>query len=142
MSDIKIHEYMANSSGARCRGFDLLGFSVRVEACNDNDAAQKEFTTALSTALSELEAARCENAELRCRIPEKGAVKLMGPGYVRFQNGNLWLLGKRETGWAAWGVRLQDWDDLFRQFDVRVSAVDTDEFGPYVVVEPTAWVKP
>ena len=48
----------------------------------------------------------------------------------------VWLLNRRDKGWGEFGFKLRDWDELFRRFNVRVTAAGSDDHGPYWSVEP------
>lgn len=83
----------------------------------------------LGAALGELERARS-------LVPPKQPASIMATGCVRFdERGSLWLLSSRETGWGAFGVRVADWDNLFRRYNVRVTGHGTDETGAWWSVE-------
>lgn len=101
-----------------------LAISVWRRACDERDAT-----------IARLER---ELADLRARHPKTPA-RIMATGCVRFDGpGKLWLLSKRETGWSAFGIPCADWDELFRRFNVRVTAHGTDEHGPWWAVENAA----
>lgn len=75
-----------------------------------------------------------ERDEARSKVP---AVKrrLFGEGTVRFDEyGKLWLMDKREQGWGSFGLHFDSWDELFRQFDVRVTRHGSDDAGPWWAV--------
>jgi len=76
---------------------------------------------------------------LNGRVPPDAPTRLLGVGYVRFHgldnDKKPWLFGKRERGWAEFGVRCDSWDDLFRRYDVRVTGYGEDEHGPWWSVE-------
>jgi hypothetical protein len=79
---------------------------------------------------------RREVARLSGQIPPKSPRRLIGPGFVRFDtDGRPWVLGNREKGWAHFGFICDDWDDLFRRFNVSVTAYGTDKHGPWWQVE-------
>lgn len=83
-----------------------------------------------------LERQRLELERTRALIPPKVPLRIFGRGFVRFDaDKSLWLLGKRETGWSAFGFRLDSWDDLFRRYDVRVVECGADEHGSWWAVE-------
>lgn len=73
-------------------------------------------------------------AALRAQIPEVPA-RILSTGTVRFLNGEIWLLSKRETGWSSFGVRVGSWDELFRRFNVVVTEHGTDKHGAWWSVE-------
>ena len=74
--------------------------------------------------------------EHRARHPEKPA-RVLGPLCVRMQNGELWALNKRETGWSSSGFLVGSWDELFRRWDVIVTEHGVDKHGAYWMCEPT-----
>jgi hypothetical protein len=75
---------------------------------------------------------------IRFGSPPKEPVRLMGTGCVREDPAGhgLWLLSKHETGWSAFGYRLDGWDDLFRRFDVCIGAPKQDEHGQWWPAQP------
>lgn len=83
-----------------------------------------------------LEQQRLELERTRALVPPKAPLRIFGRGFVRFDaDKSLWLLGKREAGWSAFGFRLDSWDDLFRRYDVRVVECGADEHGSWWAVE-------
>lgn len=75
-----------------------------------------------------------EIAVLKMQVPPKQPLRLLGPGCVRMRDGVVWLLGHRTKGWAAWGIRLDGWDDLFRRYNVIVTEHGTGAHGDYWTV--------
>jgi hypothetical protein len=70
------------------------------------------------------------------RVPPASPRRLFGPGFVRFdEKGRPWVLGGREKGWGHFGFMCDDWDDLFRRWNVSVTAHGTDKHGPWWQVE-------
>jgi hypothetical protein len=132
-----IVEYALNGSGSRRRSFMVDGITVYVEPHDDDDARAANVAKRLSTALHDVETLQCRVLRLTAELPPKRPVQLLGRGYVRADtDGRLWLLNRRERGFGEWGVSLDDWDDLFRRYNVRVTEVAADEHGPYVMVAP------
>lgn len=75
-----------------------------------------------------------ELAAARAKVPAVPA-RIMSTGTVRFMNGELWLLNRRESGWSSFGIRVGSWDELFRRFNVAVTDHGTDEHGAWWSVE-------
>jgi hypothetical protein len=155
----EITAFAVGANGTRNRGFDLDG--VRVLVSGDDDAQIAAVAFNLANAGAALEQARARHVELQAEIervesptarwarlhaqhaqlsaaPPKRPARLLGPGVVRFDPamGKPWLLNKREPGWSSWGVVCDDWDDLFRRFNVRVTGHGTDEHGAWWEVTP------
>lgn len=148
-ADIAVFAPMAN--GGRRRSFRAGCCNVAIEP---DDAESDDAAGALAEALlgeyarwedlrgrytgavAEIAALKSRIAKLELLVPPKQPQRLLGPGYVRFAAGAMWLLGKRETGFAAWGVRLDGWDELFRRYDVKVTAQGEDEHGQWWEVQP------
>lgn len=84
---------------------------------------------------SAYESLRAEVQRLRAEVPPRKPVRLLGPGCVRFRDGELWLLNKRETGWGSFGLQLTGWDDLFRRFNAVVVGHGSDAFGEFWTVD-------
>jgi hypothetical protein len=104
-------------------------FALATELADAHVAVTKARSDAIA-AMGRAEALERELAFANSRVAPKAPARLLGPGFVRFtESGELWLLGKRETGWAAFGFRCDSWDDLFRRYDVRVTAHGSDEHG-------------
>jgi hypothetical protein len=90
----------------------------------------------IATLQDALERQRLELERTRALVPPKAPIRIFDRGFVRFDaDKTLWLLGKRETGWASFGFRLDSWDDLFRRYDVRVVECGADEHGSWWAVE-------
>lgn len=145
-----VHEFMQQANGSRIRQFDLGGIKVSVESDREHDERAKVLAESLrSHALGEsfrwsaLENERDhavksahKDRELRLAAEAKVApaepTKLLGVGCVRFDDkGRLYLLASREKGWSAFALWLDGWDDLFRRYNVRVTAHGTDECGAW-----------
>jgi hypothetical protein len=113
----------------------LADHATAIAAAELRVAAYRSENVSLSRTIGGLEA---ECATLRAKVRElKGETPttLMGPGTVRFtRGGDLWILNKRETGWASFGFRLDGWDELFRRFKVVVTEHGVDEHGAYWIV--------
>jgi hypothetical protein len=55
------------------------------------------------------------------------------PVCVRQDARGVWALGQREKGWASFGFRYADWDELNRHWpNLAPCSVGVDEHGPYV----------
>ena len=153
-----ITTWMVNNDGGRTRSFDVDGCSISVRPSDgDQDTRAAQFTTELAAAAvgiterwTALEAERDEavrraaelsreNARLSRLVPPPEPVRTLAPGCVRFaDDGRLWLLNRREGGWASWGVPCTGWDDLFRRYAVRITEHGTDEHGAYWITVPGA----
>lgn len=137
-----ITEYMQTSDGGHNRSFTVDGVKVLVQPINGNDDAAKRVTYQLYSALPELERLRLRCQQLGSKVPPNTPQRLFGPGTVRFRDGELWLLNRREGGWASWGVRLDSWDDLFRRYNVAVTVHGVDEHGTWWEVDHVAPLHP
>lgn len=129
----KIAEYARVANGGRRRSFEVDGFTVMIEP-HENDRAAAALAETLADAIPSMLVMRAEINTLRAKMPPERPVQLLGPGCVRMRNGELWLLNRRDQGWASWGVRCAGWDDLFRRFNVVVTEHGDDEHGPYWTV--------
>lgn len=114
----EIIEYMPNADGSRRRSLKIDGITVMVEPHGDDAAAR---------ALAERLAGAPQPAPI--------SSPLLGPGYVRFRGRDIWVLGSREKGWAAFGYRFASWDSLFRTWRVVVTDHGIDEHGAWWKVE-------
>lgn len=79
--------------------------------------------------------------EARAKLAELAPTprNLLGAGCVRkAMDGRLWLLGDPEKGWSAFGFCVDDWDELFRRFNVRIGVPVQDATGQYWPAEPYA----
>ena len=104
----------------------LAGTAVRLAADTDRQRATEARVAVLEVALRDAQA----------RIPPKNPIWLMGPGWIRFdERGGMWVLSSGEKGWAAFGYRLEGWDDLFRRYAVHVTAHGVDETGMWWQIE-------
>lgn len=130
----KIVEYMLDHKGSRRRSLVIDGITVTVEPY-ENDGAARMLAEILSDVLPTLAELRAKVDALKAQVPPKAPARLMGPGCVRMRDGVVWLLGHRSKGWAAWGMRCDGWDDLFRRFNVIVTSHGTDEHGAWWQVE-------
>lgn len=129
----EIHAYMPTSNGGRNRSFEIDGVKVMVSAHEDDERGMA-VAVFLANAPAVIEDLRAEVQRLRAEVPPRDPVRLLGPGCVRFRDGKLWLLNKRETGWASFGLQLSGWDDLFRRFNVVVTDRGSDAFGDFWTV--------
>lgn len=151
-----ITEYMLLPNGGRNRSFDVRGCRVLIEPpSGEKDIIAAEVARQLAAAADGLELhhadlearlvaaeerariAEARVAKLEARVPPPTPVRMLGPGCVRFdEQGRLWLLNKRESGWASWGVICDGWDDLFRRYAVVITATGKDEHGLWWIAEP------
>lgn len=122
--------------------WSLAGISAMV---NDEPARARAAVQALAAAGLDAMQARLRNREVEGRLeraeaalPPKEPARLLGVGCVREDplTSSLWLLACAEKGWAAFGYRLDGWDDLFRRFDVVVGVPRTDEHGQWWPAAP------
>jgi hypothetical protein len=147
------------SNGARACGFSVgedIGVLITPSGREHNEHAVKlarqlaDTAASIEAAESAARKAKADADEAVARahaneeralaqVPPKSPARLMSTGYVRFDTrGGLWVLGKREHGFAAFGYRCDDWDDLFRRFNVRVTGHGTDVHGAWWSVENAA----
>jgi hypothetical protein len=128
----------ADNAGARACAFDVDGITVLVRHWdsrrNDDVAA---IAAELARARSEVSAKTLEVAALtaRVRAEEGEPARLLGTGYVRFEGGSIWVLNNRERGFGHFGYRFNNWDELFRLLDVKVTGHGQDEHGLWWSVE-------
>lgn len=160
----EITEFAPQADGTRMRSFAVDGIRVQVQAtCREQDAAATGLAVTLHgaargvvrrwhalesrcsaaearAAAADLRAAAAiaETERLRALVPPPEPARLLGPGCIRFRGAELWLLNKRERGWASWGVRCAGWDDLFRHYAVTITEHGVDEFGQYWLAAPEA----
>lgn len=147
----EITRYAVQANGTHNRGFSIEGVNVLVSGDDDDKIAR--IAGDLSEAATALERARARHAELQAEIdrqcklnadlqrhvPPTRPAQILSIGCVRFdERGQLWLLSSQTKGWSAFGVILRDWDDLFRRYNVRVSAGGIDGTGPFWTVEALA----
>lgn len=151
-----ITEFSIRPSGGRSWAFAVRGVEVVITSPDeDGDVYAAELAKALHAEAHGYEAmvtvweqcalladGRARKAEDTLRvaldkIPPPQPVSLLGHGCVRFAStGELWLLNKREDGFASFGVRLNGWDDLFRRYNVRITEHGTDRCGEWWTAEP------
>lgn len=155
-----VKQYGPKANGARTARFHVSGDSGEVEVqvlhySEDMNERVLEVARAMADAAATLERAeRAERALLRVekllelqeaktrsmreKLPPAKPARLFGPGFVRFDAaGQLWILSRREDGWASFGVMCDGWDDVFRRYDVRVTSHGADDCGPWWCVENT-----
>ena len=134
MKERPIQVYMRAANGGRRRSFVIDGVTVYVEP-HEDDARAKSVAEFLASAHEVTDSLRDEVAKLRAAVPPRMPARLFGPGAVRFRDGKLWLLNKPEKGWGSFGICLDGWDSLFRQFNCRVTGHGRDEDGEFWTVE-------
>ena len=61
-------------------------------------------------------------------------MRFFGKAYVRRVDGQAWLLGNREQGWAAFGYGFDSVEQLFRSVPCVVTDVGEDEHGHFIEV--------
>ncbi len=138
-----------DQNGARAVQFHRDGLTVLVRPSGaEQNADAHALAIALDSEASSIalldallsETRQKHSADVRsllARIPPKRPTRLLGTGVVRFdEKGRPWLLNRRDRGWGEFGVYLDDWDDLFRRYNVRITAHGTDKHGPWWEVEP------
>ena len=131
--------FCAAPNGTRISSFSLGDITVNViPAFAEQNEAAFSAACRLESAPGIIAALRDELAQAvkRVQIQSAKPARLIGTGYIRFtEKGTMWLLSDRKNGWAAFGVICDSWDDLFRNYDVRVTGHGTDEFGLWWSVE-------
>ena len=151
----EVRQYGANQNGARTARFYVKaddGLDVEVQVSHhdaDRNAVVLRVAKDISNAGALLEKLHktekllalqvAETRLARAKIPPARPARLLDVGTVRFdESGRLWLMNKREGGWSSFGVCLDDWDNLFRQYNVKVTGHGTDATGPWWAVESIA----
>lgn len=139
-------------NGSRSSEFAAGDLRVLVSSvAGGNEGTEKAFGLACALARSaaaieqrdaeiaglkaDLARANARAMELQAQLPPNRAAQILDRGYVRFIGKAMWLLGKRERGFAHFGFQLRDWDELFRRYNVRVVENGTDEHGQWWAVE-------
>lgn len=152
-----VTQFMQDGAGARTCSFHAgaVTVSVRPTFRADNDAAKQlaedllgpaVVITVLRRNLDEAEAQiqawkdkcmgmRRELDELKA--PPPPPARLFGRGAIRFLNGQMLLMNRRDQGWSSFALPLSGWDELFRRHDCAVVAHGTDDAGPWWEVEST-----
>ncbi len=144
-------------SGRRIRGFDVGQVRVTVESDKEHDERAKALASSLIShamgvdwhwnrlkherdhAVKSAHIAHDKMLDAQAKLPPASPVRLLGVGTVRFdENGRMWLMNKRETGWSSFAVPVADWDDLFRRYNVRVTSHGVDAAGAWWSVENCA----
>jgi hypothetical protein len=138
-----VHEFAEQADGTRMRTIEWSdGVKVSVQS-HHRDADEEAAITAsviagIEEALDGAEATitlltkELEKTRALVRPKPKQPTRLLGTGYARFTTrGEVWLLGDREKGWAAFGYGFESWDALFRTFDVKITGHGVDEHGPW-----------
>lgn len=162
MTSDDVKQYGRQANGARTARFYVQGDSGEVQVqvqvlhhSEDMNERVLEVARAMADAAAMLERAEraekalarverllelqeAETRSARARLPPARPARLFGPGFVRFDSaGQLWILSRREDGWASFGVVCDGWDDLFRRYDVKVTSHGADKDGPWWCVENT-----
>jgi hypothetical protein len=138
-----------DSGGRRACQFDHDGLVVQVRP-TDSEANERAFDYAcgLARVARSLADARAHIDQLKARVAKQDAelaalrlrvqpdpVRLLGAGCIRFRDGELWLLNRRQEGWSSFGIRCDGWDDLFRRYNVHVTSTGSDMWGEWWEVE-------
>lgn len=160
MTSDDVKQYGRQANGARTARFYVQGDSGEVQVqvlhhSEDMNERVLEVARAMADAAAMLERAEraekalarverllerqeAETRSARARLPPARPARLFGPGFVRFDSaGQIWILSRREDGWASFGVMCDGWDDLFRRYDVKVTSHGVDKDGPWWAVEST-----
>lgn len=139
-----ITAFAQKGDGRRNRSFEIDGCTVLVTPGNATDEEAAAVTERLADLDEQLLLARAAytgaNAALGValsQIPPKRPARMLGPGCVRFLNGRLFLLNRRERGFGEFGVECDGWDDLFRRFDLKVTTHGEDKHGAWWEVVPS-----
>jgi len=125
-------EYAFLPGGSRRRSMTIDGITVMIEPHVDDVAARRlaEELHGYRAAVTEMAA---ELADLRRRVPPARRNRLFGAATVRFLNGKVFLLNKREgktsEGFGEFGFEFDGWDSLFRAWDVVVTDHGQDKHG-------------
>lgn len=140
-----VHTFAPAGHGGRASSFARDGLTVFISG-DGEESTEPAFELACElsrwpSARADLESQiarlRSDLEKARDLIPPKRKAQLLGPGYVRFtEGGEMWLLNNRERGFGEFGLRLDDWDELFRRFNVRVTRHGTDEHGAWWELYP------
>lgn len=135
--------FAQQSDGRRNRSFEDNGCVVLVTPHNATDEEAAAITERLADLDERLKLAQAmytgANAalgEALSQIPPKRPARMLGDGCVRFLDGRLFLLNRRERGFGEFGVECDDWDDLFRRFNVKITEHGTDEHGAWWTAVP------
>ena len=105
-----------------------------------------EATAAIKAMRAEVHRLNIELATAKSNVPPAVPARLMGPACIRFDsNGALWMLNRKtdnegrplpSKGFGEFGFRFDGgWDELFRNFNVRVTEHGADVHGPFWIVE-------
>lgn len=146
-----VHAYCEKADGTHDRS---VAWSDKVEVlvcsrcgAQDSDVERAalqiaDFSREIERYEEELRQFRGQEEDLRKRladairqIPPKRPSRLLGRGYVRFADGKPMLLNRRDRGFGEFGFTLDSWDQLFREFDVRITEHGVDEHGPWWAAE-------
>jgi hypothetical protein len=138
-----ITAFAQKADGRRNRGFEIDGCTVLVTPGNASDEEAAAVTARLADLDEQLKLAQAlftgTNAafgEALAKIPPKRPARMLGDGCVRFLDGRLFLLNRRERGFGEFGVECDDWDDLFRRFNVKITEYGTDQHGAWWTAVP------
>lgn len=139
----EVTAYMPGGDERRAYGVSWGGPSAMVKSSEaDDEKIAAWLARAPGLVMSYEQEIKLLNAKLRelraAHPPRK--VALLGDGCVRQDPkdpARLWLLNTAAKGWSAFGVIIDGgWDELFRKYDVIVSAPATDKHGQYWTVSP------
>lgn len=155
MSNTGVAKFMQKQDGTHNRQVEVDGCKVLVSG--DDDARCESVAAQIARLAEGLERDRVEinqakaearhersmrtleanrRAEAEAKVPA-APQRIMGPSVVRTdERGRLWVMSNREQGWSSWGFLVDDWDEIFRRWRLRVDGVGADEHGPYVAFVP------
>lgn len=155
MTDDRITTFGERPGGGRARQFSAGNVGVLITPMNeDHDDEARVLAENLFSATHgqvrhwlALER-RARDASARAQTAEARTAELMallrfsptrmhGILTARFDRvGYLWLLNRREDGWASFGLCFASWDEVFRRFNCRVLDHGVDEAGCWWSVAP------
>lgn len=136
--------FAGDGGGRRQSAFSINGLRISVTPSDDEDNERAfEYACELSrhdASIADLCATVQDQANeivsLKLKLPGRRKVRLLGRGFVRFDDwGTLWLLNRQDRGFGEWGISFEDWDVLFRRYDVRVVEHGSDAHGMWWAVE-------
>jgi hypothetical protein len=118
----EITQFGADNGGARSVGFSIDDFSVLVRSSGE---ASNDDVLALARKLA--------------GVAAPGRIFPGCGGCIRFDgNGLIWVLNKRESGWASHGYPYKSWDELFRYWGIKIIGHGTDQYGEWWDIDNAA----
>lgn len=139
-----VTEYAAGPDGRRACGITWGdGPRLLVSSFQGDDRAVAEYLARAPGVIREQEqkiaSLETELRALRAQLPPKRPQRLLGLGCIRqdpTEPEKIWILNTQVKGWSSFGVQCDGWDDLFRRYDVTISAPMSDKFGQYWLATP------